>query len=510
MAPLLLAALLAAAGVAAIPSSTAAATPLDAALAAYPHQAPTQFVGLTGGANDTAEINGCPTGTHYPILRTYILTLPRFALGPAAGGLHEMRVQLADAPSVMPILINRGPGQGLQQGLLDTCRFLADWAEVAAAQPNGITMPSVAVDRQCGGPGHNASAAPAGTRRFAVLGGEDEEEGNGVPGNAMLLLHGPRKASAVVDIEGLRLEGEEVVITLRWVARPETIPENSGCHRSQTNAPEDRHYHHQATCGYELLPGGPGEREASAPAEVFMASNVGLTAFLKGWVAQSPPPPSPSPPPPSPSPPPPRPSPPPPRSPPPPKKQAPPPPPVVREASGFTDEAYALQFTGFDAKSFAFKGTAGSWQGLLGSASQGLNLRNKFAPGALNAKLAVMRAVELKKGSTTVLVSVLPPAGAGGAWKLAVTANGAAVTGSTTLPGGIRVGVTTFSTAANGVKTRVNIDAGFMHVTLLQRWLVQRNRAGDFLNIAISLVGPALLQLPVTGLLGPSYTRTLG
>lgn len=71
-----------------------------------------------------------------------------------------------------------------------------------------------------------------------------------------------------------------------------------------------------------------------------------------------------------------------------------------------------------------------------------------------------MRAVELRKGSSVVLVSVLPPAGAGGAWRLAVNANGQAVSGSSTLPGGIRVGVTTFTPAAKGVKARATIDAG--------------------------------------------------
>lgn len=179
----------------------------------------------------------------------------------------------------------------------------------------------------------------------------------------------------------------------------------------------------------------------------------------------------------------------------------------MREASGFTNVAYALQITGFDGKKFGFKGTAGSWQGLLGSAAQKFNLRTKFAPGALNARIAVMRAVELRKGSSVVLVSVLPPAGAGGAWRLAVNANGQAVSGSSTLPGGIRVGVTTFTPAAKGVKARATIDAGFVRVVLSQRWRVERKQPADFLNIAITLVGQAPLQLPATGLLGASYTR---
>ncbi len=143
---LLLAALLAAAGQ--LPTTHAATlSAQDATLAAYPNQAATQYMGLVGSGNDTAGGNGCPAGTHHPALRTYILTIPCFTLVPASsppgsvGGLHELRVQLADAPPVMPIIINGGPGRGLQQGLLDTLRFLADWAELAAEAPHGITMP---------------------------------------------------------------------------------------------------------------------------------------------------------------------------------------------------------------------------------------------------------------------------------------------------------------------------------------------------------------------------------
>lgn len=153
---LLLAALLAVVGVA--PTTTAAAvTGQDAAFAAYPRQGPTQFVGLRSGSNDSALVNGCPAGTHHPMLRTYILSIPHFTLAASgSGSLHELRVRLADAPPAMPIIINRGPSQGLQQGLLDTRRFLADWAQVATEAPNGITMPS---EGQRGDP-------PAGARAW--------------------------------------------------------------------------------------------------------------------------------------------------------------------------------------------------------------------------------------------------------------------------------------------------------------------------------------------------------
>lgn len=64
----------------------------------------------------------------------------------------------------------------------------------------------------------------------------------------------------------------QVVATVRWVRRIDTIPENAGCHRTQSRAPAHRHYHHQATCGYDLLPGerlpdqAPGQVSRPLPA----------------------------------------------------------------------------------------------------------------------------------------------------------------------------------------------------------------------------------------------------
>ncbi len=71
-----------------------------------------------------------------------------------------------------------------------------------------------------------------------------------------------------------------------------------------------------------------------------------------------------------------------------------------------------------------------------------------------------MRQVEFKKGGNLVLASVLPPSGAGGVWRLGVTANGRALSGTSTLPGGVFVRVTTFTPEVQGVKARVTIDAG--------------------------------------------------
>ena len=56
---------------------------------------------------------------------------------------------------------------------------------------------------QCGGASGNL---------FSVVGATGEgEEGAPAPSNAMLALHGGSKASAVADIEGVRLEGASEV-----------------------------------------------------------------------------------------------------------------------------------------------------------------------------------------------------------------------------------------------------------------------------------------------------------
>ncbi|KAL4430679.1 hypothetical protein ABPG75_005935 [Micractinium tetrahymenae] len=102
------------------------------------------------------------------------------------------------------LLLASTPGQGLRQALLDGPRFLADWAALAAGSPRGAAMPGRAVDMQCsGGTGRLPSL-------FAAL-GEGEADAP-APSNAMLALHGESKASAVADIEGVRLEGSREVV----------------------------------------------------------------------------------------------------------------------------------------------------------------------------------------------------------------------------------------------------------------------------------------------------------
>ena len=219
--------------------------------AAHPAGNRPQFVGLPGRAAKpaaTTSAHACPAGQHAPALRTYILSLPRFnatrpsGAGAAGGGaLLELRFALADVPAYMPLLLNRG-SQGLEHGLLDTSRFLADWAALAAAgygampgevaegtsrvrrHKQGAVPASAPVSTQCRMPAlkqqalfsrilqaarlmRSAAAAPPSQ---AACREAKAREGAAAPSNALLALHGPRKASAVADIEGVRLEDDHV------------------------------------------------------------------------------------------------------------------------------------------------------------------------------------------------------------------------------------------------------------------------------------------------------------
>lgn len=127
----------------------AAASHVAAGDAAFPAATAPAFVGLIGeapsavaGLPANASESGCPDGQHAVPLRTYILSVPRFSVASTLGSaLLELRFALSDVPAYMPLLLNRG-SQGLQQGLLDAHRFLADWAALAAAgqgaMPGGL------------------------------------------------------------------------------------------------------------------------------------------------------------------------------------------------------------------------------------------------------------------------------------------------------------------------------------------------------------------------------------
>ena len=82
----------------------------------------------------------CPPRQHAPTLFTYILSVDRFNLtgSQSAPGLYELRVGLDALPRHSPILVNHpAGGGGLSQGILNTHRFLADWAAIAATQSDG-------------------------------------------------------------------------------------------------------------------------------------------------------------------------------------------------------------------------------------------------------------------------------------------------------------------------------------------------------------------------------------
>ncbi|KAL4429867.1 hypothetical protein ABPG77_010984 [Micractinium sp. CCAP 211/92] len=222
-------------------------------------------------------------------------------------------------------------------------------------------------------------------------------------------------------------------------------------------------------------------------------TNSTATLHLEEYVPSPPPPPRHSPPPRRP---PPRPSPPRPR---------PPPPPVQRDAGGITTAALTLKCTGFDGSSFDYSVAPGAWRQLIGSAGQGFSLKTQYGANSRDPSSAVQRALEFRSGKNTVVVSLNGSAAKG--WALSATANSKPVVSSASLPNGVDVKVVRFDPPANGVKSRVIVDAGFARLVMSQRWDDKKGMEADFLNFGLTLVGP--LKLPVSGILGPSYTAAL-
>ncbi|PSC73899.1 proline-rich receptor kinase PERK9 [Micractinium conductrix] len=313
------------------PAAATDAAPSLLMMAAGSLPATANFAGLSRSTPAACDAGGSSDDHHDVPLRTYILTASRFNLRRAAasdgGSTHELRLPLDALPPFVPFVLNAAAsGKGLRQGLIDPTRFLHDWAATmrAAARllPGRHAMPGVAIEAQCSGGGNN-------TVEGLVSAGVLQQFTKAAPTNAHLLLHGPRKAAVLADIDWVRVEGDEAVLSLRWEGQPDIVPEGSGCHAEQAADAGHRHYHHQGMCGYELQQEDP----AQALQTLMQNGERGVTLFIKCGVTDSPPPPapSPSPPPPTPSPPPPpTPSPPPPPtpSPPPPPKPSPPPPPT--------------------------------------------------------------------------------------------------------------------------------------------------------------------------------------
>lgn len=77
--------------------------------------------------------SSCPAGEHTAHnLRTYVLSSSAFSLVPLRSHDHTylLRVPLSGVAPYMPYFVN-DKDEGLQQGLLDSKGFIADWAETA-------------------------------------------------------------------------------------------------------------------------------------------------------------------------------------------------------------------------------------------------------------------------------------------------------------------------------------------------------------------------------------------
>ncbi|KAL4459133.1 hypothetical protein ABPG75_013998 [Micractinium tetrahymenae] len=235
-----------------------------------------------------------------------------------------------------------------------------------------------------------------------------------------------------------------------------------------------------------------------------------------------PPPPSPSPPPPpSPSPPPPpKPSPPPPPSPspPPPPKPSPPPPspkppsppppsppprspPPATIASGFGDP----HFRGFDGVQFSYHGVPGEWYNVLSHYKMDWKFKTKFMAGRVKGTTN-MCSFEFRNGTDTVKVELKdytaerPPEKA-----LNFTINGEAVGSLTaTMSNGVTIDLIPAVRPYHGC---VVVDAGFLRITIYQRWRPARKVFADFLDFDILVRTPLAGNLE--GILAESYMQAV-
>ena len=71
----------------------------------------------------------------------------------------------------------------------------------------------------------------------------------------------------------------QVVLSLRWVHGPDTLPEGSGCHDIQPLDAQRRHYHHLGMCGHELPDGERGVERSLMPHPVH--AHTGLLAHMQ-------------------------------------------------------------------------------------------------------------------------------------------------------------------------------------------------------------------------------------
>ena len=185
-----------------------------------------------GAASET-----CPKGQHAEPLVTYILTAEKAKLSTVdkAKNLYRLTVPLAAAVPTMPYMINAHPG-GLEQGVLDTKRFVTDWAtlsEAADYRKGRYAMPAYAADVQCS--------------KKNVLDVSKAKLGPSAS-NVMVLIHGSPHA-IVADIYNVEVAKGVAIFSLRWIKAPNDTPD-FGCHKMQDT--QNAHYHHRPIAGCEL------------------------------------------------------------------------------------------------------------------------------------------------------------------------------------------------------------------------------------------------------------------
>ena len=213
-----------------------------------------------GAANET-----CPEGQHANPLVTYILTAEKATLSAVdkAKNLYRLAVPLAAAVPTMPYMIISHPG-GLQQGVLDTKRFVSGWAalsEAADYRKGRYAMPQFASDVQCAKKNvRNASKATLSP----------------TASNVMMLVHGSPHA-IVADIYHVEVAKGVATFSLRWIKAPKDTPD-FGCHAKQDM--QKSHYHHRPVAGCELEIADDIVLPGAALREV----GRGATLFIKKWV----------------------------------------------------------------------------------------------------------------------------------------------------------------------------------------------------------------------------------
>jgi hypothetical protein len=213
-----------------------------------------------GAANET-----CPEGQHADPLVTYILTAGKATLSALnkAKNLYRLTMPLAAAVPTVPYMINSHPG-GLQQGVLDTKRFVADWAalsEAADYRKGRYAMPFYAAAVQCQKENvlnaANATLSPSAA-------------------NVMMLVHGSPHA-IVADIYHVEVAKGVAAFSLRWIKAPKDTPD-FGCHAKQDM--QKAHYHHRLVAGCEL----EIAEDIALPGAALRDVSRGATLFIKMWV----------------------------------------------------------------------------------------------------------------------------------------------------------------------------------------------------------------------------------